>query len=278
MVNGMTRKRASLIGVLAAGAAAATLFLVLAPSPAERLAAAAAARRWEDVEALALAQLPEASPAAQAELYRALGHAYSGQGEHAEAFEAFRAAYALHPEEEELRRRMAIALVGTGEEREEKGEVEAAVARYREAAELAPEVRQGHRALVAALRAQRRIDETVAALYTAMEHIPQDVSLRLQLAWLLASHPDPAKRDAERAMDLANGALMHDRTPETLDTFAVALAAHGDYEAAVRFEVDAIQLAGGPGAPHFDERRRRLMAFDKGESYVESLSGSGSGE
>ena len=60
--------------------------------------------------------------------------------------------------------------------------------------------------------------------------------------WLLASHPDPSKRDAERALRLANETLLHDRTPETLDTFAVALAALGEYKEALRFELDAIDL------------------------------------
>ena len=265
----MKRRASRAIGGLAAIVAAAALYGVLAPTPSERLDAAMQERRWEDVEVEAVAQLPGATEEEAGELHRALGIAHGAQGEHNQALEAFRSAYALRPEEQELRRRMAIAIVGIGERREAQGDVDAAMARYREAVELAPEIRQSHRALVGALRARGSIDERLAALENAMEHIPQDVMLRVQLAWLLASHPDPARRDAERAMDLASDVLMHDRTPETLDTFAVVLAALGNYEQAIRFELDAIELAGGREGHGFEERRKRLAAFTKNEPYVE---------
>jgi len=265
----MPRLAAYAISTLLVGA---LLYFFFAPTPAERLAAAAKERRWEDLEAEAQAQLVDAPSAERAELYRVLGVAYSAQDEHAQALDAFRNASSLLPEERELSRRMAIAIVRIGEGHEAQGEIAVALKRYREAVELAPEIRHGHRALVAALRKHGGVEESVAALESALEQVPEDVTLRLQLAWLLASHPDPAKRDAERAIAVANEVLMHDRTPETLDTFAVALAALGQYEDAIRFELDAIELAGGPEGRHFAARRKRLAAFAEGEPYIERAS------
>ena len=244
-------------------------YWVFAPTPAERLAALLEERRWPEAEALARDALEDASTAAQADLYRDLGFALARQEKHAQAVEAYQAAYALRPTEDDLRRRAAIEIVGVGRQRDDGGDSEAAVARYREAVALAPEIPHGHHALVAALRDRGELDEASAALDAALEQGPGDARLRLQLAWLLATHPDPARRDAERAIDLARDVFLHDRTPETLETLAVARAARGDFAEAILHQLDAIELAGGEDGPGFEERRARLEAFTAKRPYVE---------
>jgi tetratricopeptide (TPR) repeat protein len=218
---------------LLAGAAA---WLVFGPTRAERLTTLLAEKRWEEAEALARDAVQGAAPAEQADFYRGLGIAHGRQHEHEEAIAAYRAAYALRPEDDDLRHRWGIEIVGIGRLHEERGELEEAVTRYREAVETGS----------------------------------PDLYQRLELAWLLASHPDPAKRDAQSALELSQEALIHDRTPETLDTYAVALAALGKFAEAVRFEVDAIQLAGGVEGLGFEERKRRLGSFLDGKPYIES--------
>ena len=264
----MNQSRFLLVALVTASIALGLAYLFLVPSPAERLDQALQEKRWEEVEALALAQLEEAPSDEVADLYEKLALAHRKQGEHVEALAAYQAAFEARPEDPELRRKAAIELVEIGHLKAEAGDNVGALADYREAADLAPLIPYGHRALAATLQEQFRLNETLAALEVAMEHIPQDVGLRLQLAWLLASHPDPSKRDAERALRLANETLLHDRTPETLDTFAVALAALGEYKEALRFELDAIDLAGGEGAPRFDERRKRVGLFLKEKPFV----------
>jgi tetratricopeptide (TPR) repeat protein len=255
----------ALTAMLLAGAGA---WLVFGPTPAERLTTLIEEQRWEEAEALARDAVPDAAPDEQADLYRGLGIAHGRQREHEEAIAAYRAAHALRPEDDDLRHRVGIEIVGIGRVHEERGELEEAVARYREAVETAPEIPHGHRALIATLRAQQRTDDSIAALRNALAAGSPDLYQRLELAWLLASHPDPAKRDAQSALELSEEALIHDRTPETLDTYAVALAALGKFDDAVRFELDAIQLAGGREGPGFEERRQRLAAFLEGRPYV----------
>ena len=264
-------------GLVAALLVLGVVYVVLLPTPSERLSEAIQEKEWEEVEALAQAQLEEAAPEQRADLYEQLALAHRRQGEHREALAAYQAAYEARPEDPELRRKAAIEIVEIGHLKAEAGDKPGAVANYREAATLAPLIPYGHRALVAQLRQQFRLDETLAALETAMQYIPQDVGLRLQLAWLLAAHPDPSKRDAERALRLANETLLHDRTPETLDTFAVALAALGEYKQALRFELDAIDLAGGEGAPLFPERRKRVGLFLKEKPFIEQPVGDETG-
>lgn len=252
-----------------------TAYWVFGPTPAERLTVLLQERRWQEAEALARGALEDASGEARPDLYRALGIALGRQEEHAEATDAYRAAYALRPTDHELRRRAAIEIVGVGRQHDERGDTDAALALYREAVALAPEIPHGHHALVASLRGRCELDEAIAALGAGLEQGPGDVHLRLQLAWLLATHPNPARRKADRAIELADDAFLHDRTPETLETLAVALAARGDFAEAVQYELEAIELAGGEEAPGFEDRRARLETFKAKRPYLE---GSGSVE
>ena len=265
----MNRNQFSLGILLALLVALGAAYWALSLSASERLAQAVTEERWEEVEALALEQLQTTAPEQEADLYATLALAHGKQGEHPQALAAYRSAAKARPEDPELPRRAAIEIVKIGDLKAEAGDTPGALADYREAAALAPLIPHGHRALAAELQSQFRLDETLAALEVAMQNIPQDVGLRLHLAWLLASHPEPTKRDAERSLRLANETLLHDRTPETLDTFAVALAALGEYKDALRFELDAIDLAGGEGAPLFQERRKRVGLFLKEKPYIE---------
>ena len=266
----MKQNQFLLIGLGAALLFVGAAFVILSPSPEERLAQAVSEGRWSDVEQQAQVELEKTQDVEkQADFYDLLGRAYKEQGKNRLAFDAYMAASERRTSEPELRRRAAIELVKVGHKKSERGEPEAGIETYREAIELAPLIPQGHRALVAALREQYNLEEAIVALEAAMQTIPQDVKLRLQLAWLLASHPDPEIRNPYRAVELANDILLHDRTPETLDTFAVALASAGDFKQAIRFELDAIDLAGGEEAPLFEDRRKRVGRFLKDEPYIE---------
>jgi len=265
----MTATRIRIVLVLGGLVAAGLAYFVLAPSPEERLAAAIDARQWAEVESLASEILAASPDGGDADLYRNLGLARGRLGEHAQALEAFRAARALVPDDDDLRRREAVEIVRVGEVYEDEAQPGPALALYRQALELAPEVPDSHRAVVRVLGAQGEMDATIEALEGAARWIPQDVMLKLELAWRLASHPDPAKRDGKRALLLAGDALMHDRTPRTLDVYAVALAAQARFHEAIGYELDAIELAGGEGAPLFEERRRRVGQFTRQEPYVE---------
>jgi len=268
----VTRSGLLCLGAIVALGLAWSAYRVFGPSPSERLADLIQAERWVDAEALARDALADAAEHERADLQRGLGIALGRQREHIEAIEAYRAAYALRPEDADLRHRVAIEMVGVGRQHDERGETDNALARYREAVTTAPEIPHGHRALVTALHALGRTDDTIAALQAALAAGSHDVQHRVQLAWLLATHPDPAKRDAEAAAELAQEVLIHDRTPETLDTYAVALGALGHYAEAIRFELDAIELAGGKEGPDFERYRTRLKAFVEKRPYVDSAS------
>ena len=86
------------------------------------------------------------------------------------------------------------------------------------------------------------------------------------LAWMLATHPDPEKRDGERAASLAtelckrDGGYYHG----FLDTLASALAENGDFAKAVELMQRAIKSA--PPA-ELDGYRRSLSRYEQGRAW-----------
>lgn len=70
-----------------------------------------------------------------------------------------------------------------------------------------------------------------------------------EMAWLLATSPDEAIRDADEALRLATQAceLTNWRSPFELEAFAAANAEIGDFETAVKWQSEAIRLL------YFDE-------------------------
>ena len=92
--------------------------------------------------------------------------------------------------------------------------------------------------------------EVVALLEHAIAARPTWADPANELAWLLATDPDPARRDPARALALADSALA--RTPEAsvIDTRAAALAALGrfDQAQAAADRAHAVALAAGDTA------------------------------
>jgi serine/threonine-protein kinase len=90
------------------------------------------------------------------------------------------------------------------------------------------------------------------------------------LAWLLATCPDPALRDGERAVEIGRRALKcasEQTKPACLDTLAAALAEAGNFAEAIDLELEAIALMEDP-----DRRMRyeyRLALYEDGEAYHE---------
>jgi len=79
----------------------------------------------------------------------------------------------------------------------------------------------------------------------AIQIRPQWVLLINEMAWILATNPDTARRDAGRAIELASRAadLSSGDDPNILDTLAAAHAASGDYVSAATIAKQAVELA-----------------------------------
>ncbi len=101
---------------------------------------------------------------------------------------------------------------------------------------------------------------------------PKSAALANAAAWALSVSPNPAERNGAEAVmwgELASN-LSERADPVVLDTLAVAYAAAGKYEQAVKTEQEAMRLATQLGQTgSIPAYRQRLRLFEDGEAYTE---------
>jgi tetratricopeptide (TPR) repeat protein len=90
------------------------------------------------------------------------------------------------------------------------------------------------------------------------------------LAWILACHPDKSIRSPEKARKLAELACQKTKyqEPSYLDTLAVAAAATGDFDIAIKFAEQSAQLYDAKKNSAAAGVRERLSGYRKGVAYV----------
>ncbi len=151
----------------------------------------------------------------------------------------------------------------------EAGKIEEAVSQYRALVEIEPEGAAGHHELgLALLRARERaegVDEIRRAYTLDRSFLPAANNV----AWILATRPEKALRDAAAALRLAReiNALTDHREPAFLETLAAALAESGDFEAAAQTVERAIEVVGGGGQEQqLELLRSRLRLYREGKT------------
>jgi tetratricopeptide (TPR) repeat protein len=91
-------------------------------------------------------------------------------------------------------------------------------------------------------------------------------------AWILATDPNPELRDPKAALEFAKKAcdLTGGKNAPALDTLAVAFAANGDFDSALRWQSQAIERGANESA---DERAgflQRYKLYEARKPYIES--------
>jgi tetratricopeptide (TPR) repeat protein len=113
-------------------------------------------------------------------------------------------------------------------------------------------------------------DGAIAEFEDLLKRHPDHAATQNNLAWLLVTHPDDQRYDPKRALDLAGQAVTRTKgeLPDYLDTLAVAEAAGGDFEAAMKTIERAILVARAAQKnamiPGFEQRR---ALFQQGKAY-----------
>lgn len=200
-----------------------------------------------------------------------LGQALMARGDAAGARRLFEEALALEPPPAEA----AAAHRVLGQLAVRRGRYREAAGHLAEAVRLAPEDTAARLAQAVALSAAGRAREARLRLEEAREALPDDPSLAHALARLLATAPDAAVRDGVRALELAREAHRSYPSLEHAATVAMALAAAGDFQAAVRWQQGLLQQVetAGVAAPAAVERLRRDLAlYQRGEGIRRPLS------
>jgi tetratricopeptide (TPR) repeat protein len=114
----------------------------------------------------------------------------------------------------------------------------------------------------AALLSPNQTDIELAQFERALKREPDKPEFMNNVAWYLATHPDDAKRDGNRALKLSqrSNELTNFSDPNALDTLAAAHAELGNFDEAIKFIERAKQAAAATGQqaliPSLDERLR----------------------
>ncbi len=194
------------------------------------------------------------------------GEILATQGKFAEAADRFERAQRLEPGMVLAARRLAELRL-----REERFAEASAAAQ--QALELAPQD-ASLSVLVAEIHLRRnQAPDAVRALRRALELDDSQAAVANQLAWILATHPDPSLRNGAEAVDWALHACQSEGAddPALLDTLAAAYAEQGRWDDAVNTATQALGLARAAGPePVAAEIEARLELYRQRKPYRSS--------
>src|SRR5262249_17993 len=188
-----------------------------------------------------------------------LGDALLRQGRARDAVRAYRRALEVDPAEREAPVHLAIALVRAGRP------AEALPALH------GPQPPPAEHALLARPRAPLADPRSAVRRYRDSVRRRPDSGAASELAWILATSPEPDVRDADEAVRLAEAAL-REETPgaAALDALGAAYAAAGRFDEAAAQARAAAELAGRADPRLAAAARAREELYRSGRPYVAS--------
>jgi tetratricopeptide (TPR) repeat protein len=238
----------------------------IALDPSDAVAYAEAARA-----AVALGELERAAAFFESSLVRSpdgrvlheLGDLRARQGD-------LTAALALYEQAAQANPRARASSVAAGRLLAHRGDNEAAAARFAQALALGDDA-EVRTHLANALWAMGRGQEAVAQLELALRAQPDWPVATNNLAWMLATSPDPSLRDPERALALVHGTLaVAPADWGALDTLAAAHAAAGRFDRALEVAERAARAARAAGAGDAAVAiEQRASGYARGRPHVE---------
>ncbi len=199
-----------------------------------------------------------------AQAHSNLGRVLSLQGKFAEADQQFQAAVKLKPMDAEIRRSYAAALADQGRKAEAVNQLQALL-------QLKSDT-EARLQLATLLYQTARFGEAVAQYRQVLAARPNEVEALSNLAWLLATCPDPAVRNGAEAVRVAERAcrLTGYKEARTLGALAAAYAEAGRFDDAVSASQKAIELASADGNTRLAMIGRQLLVlFRAGKPYHE---------
>ena len=186
-----------------------------------------------------------------AELHYNLGFALVNQNRIDDGIAEYEEALRIDPGHFRANSKLGIALGS-------KGELDEALAHLQKASEASPGDAETRRWIALTLTLQARVEDAIAEYRKLLEADPKDLGAMNHIAWIRATHPDPAHRDAAEAVALAESANALSPTPDLvlLETLAASYAEAGRFDDAAATSGRAIELARTQGEPRDVERLR----------------------
>jgi tetratricopeptide (TPR) repeat protein len=150
-----------------------------------------------------------------------------------------------------------------------------ALQHFREALRLDPANAEAHYNVGSVFRSRGSFSDAIDQFREAVRLKPDWIPAGTSLAWLLATAPDAALRDANQAIRLAERAvdLSGRRDAGALDVLAAACAAAGEFDRAVAAAQAALELK--PADPDAAAIRQRQELYRRRKPYVSPVGPSG---
>jgi tetratricopeptide (TPR) repeat protein len=173
-----------------------------------------------------------------ADAHNNLGSSLFQIGRVNEAIAHFQRALEINPDYAEAHNNLGCSLL-------QIGRVDEAIVHYRKAIGLQPHLLQAYNDLGNAFRQKGMAAEAMACYQKAIELQPQSMPAQINLAWMLATWPEPSVRNGGKAVAVAEKAneLSKDQDPQILRTLAAAYAEAGRFPEAVLTAKQALALA-----------------------------------
>ncbi|MDJ0851101.1 MAG: hypothetical protein QNK04_22240 [Myxococcota bacterium] len=209
---------------------------------------------------------PERGRSRLVHFHLGMAHEDERRGDAEAEMARYRAVLAIVPDHPRANARLGLALVGRGRASQARSHLELA---------LAAEPSAGlHAALASVASAEGRLAEAVTRNRAALALDPGLRSARNNLAWILATAPDPALREPAEAVRLAAALARERPDANQLDTLGAAYAAAGRWDDAVRSAEQAVALAENAGETALAAAlARRLARFRRGEIWIDPPAG-----
>lgn len=206
-----------------------------------------------------------------AEAHFNLGLALASLGRSDESERHYRKAIELQKKVFQKKTDYSGAHVNLGDALRSRGKTEEALKHFQSAIAMDPNNAAAQYNLGVSLHQKGDVEGAMSAYQRALELRPDWYAPMNGLAWILATHNDPSRRNPPLALEIAQEAdrLSGSENPQILHTLAAAYAAGGKYDQAVSKAEKALRIAQKGDNPELlRDLERRL------EGYRKNLNGS----
>ncbi len=194
-----------------------------------------------------------------------LGIVYVAQGKLEQAAEQFEEALRLKPDWPQTHNKLAAVFL-------KLGRLDDAAIHYEYSVELDPDQPDVHKELGMLFLQRSDFERVIYHWQKALDLQPQSIELMNNLAWIVATNPNPRFRDPQKAVSLAERAceISNYQIPGSLDTLSAAYAAAGRFSDAVTTAEKALDLARAAEQQQLEmDIQKRLDLYKAGQPYFE---------